>query len=73
MGSHSFYIRYRLGILRKRACQKFPKSRQSRESIYSHFRSSKHVERALFQAGNRQLSQTFPEKVYSTQVAKNWE
>ena len=26
------------------------------------------VGRALFQAGNRQLSQKFPEKVYSTQA-----
>ena len=31
------------------------------------------VERVLFQAGNRQLSQKFPEKVYSPQVPKNWE
>ena len=27
----------------------------------------------LFQAGNRQLSQKFPKKVYSPQVPKNWE
>ena len=31
------------------------------------------VERVLFQAGNRQLSQKFPERVYSPQVPKNWE
>ena len=30
------------------------------------------VERVLFQAGNRQLSQKFPDKVYSPQVPKNW-
>ena len=29
------------------------------------------VERVLFQAGNRHLSQKFPEKVYSPQVPKN--
>ena len=31
------------------------------------------VQRTVFQAGNRQLSQKFPEKVYSPQVPKNWE
>ena len=31
------------------------------------------VECALLQAGNRQLCQKFPEKVYSPQVLKNWE
>ena len=31
------------------------------------------VERLLPQAGNRQLSQKFQEKVYSPQVPKNWE
>ena len=31
------------------------------------------MERVLFQAGDRQLSQKFPEKVYSPQVPKNWE
>ena len=30
-------------------------------------------EHVLFQAGNSQLSQKFPEKVYSPQVPKNWE
>ena len=29
--------------------------------------------RVLFLAGNRQLSQTFPEKVYSIQIPKNLE
>ena len=31
------------------------------------------MERALFQAGNRQLSQKFPAKAYSPQVPMNWE
>ena len=31
------------------------------------------VELALFQAGNRQLNQKFPVKVYSPQVPMNWE
>ena len=31
------------------------------------------VEHILFQAGNRQLSQKFPEKASSPQVPKNWE
>ena len=30
-------------------------------------------EHALFRAGNRQLSQKFPEQVYSPHVPKNWE
>ena len=37
------------------------KSSKTRGSIYSHFRSSNNEEHALFQAGNRQLSQKFPE------------
>ena len=31
------------------------------------------VERVLFKARNRQLSQKFPEKGYSPEVPKNWE
>ena len=30
-------------------------------------------EHVLFQAGNKQLSQKFPEQIYSPQVPKNWE
>ena len=31
------------------------------------------VERVLFQAGNRQLSQKLPERAYSPLVPENWE
>ena len=59
----------------KGACQRSSKSRQKQGIDLRPLQIFKTmcVERVLFQAGNRQLSQKFPEKGYSPQVPKNWE
>ena len=60
----------KLRILRKGACQKSSESRQKQGIDLQPFHIVKTMWSVLFQDGNRQLSQKFPEKVYSPQVIK---
>ena len=49
------------------------KSSKTQDRFTSISDLQKNVDGVLFQAGNRQLSQKFPKKVYSPKVPKNWE
>ena len=63
-----------LRILRERASQKSPKkSSKTGDRFTATSALQNNVEHVLFQAGNRELCQTFLEKVYSPQIPKNWE
>ena len=48
------------------------KSSKTRDRFTATSDLQNNVERVLFQAGNRQLSQKFPKEVYSPQVPNNW-